>query len=101
MGAKSSQKLGKHPDWIQTHHTHMCVCPYTSMIVDVYFKHQRDAGSLMSVDLHRVTPVGGAQFGNIAVEVASTRWMPPRWPISSLTYLKEQLYQEDDRENLD
>ena len=31
-----------------------------------------------SVDLHRVTPVGGVQFGNIAVEVASTRWMPPR-----------------------
>jgi hypothetical protein len=34
-----------------------------------------------SVDLHRVTPVGGVQLGNIAV--ASTRWIPPRWPMIS------------------
>ena len=42
--------------------------------------------SSQSVDLHRVTPVGGVQFGNIAVEVASTRWMPPRWPFSTLYF---------------
>ena len=29
----------------------------------------------------------GVQFGNIAVEVASTRWVPPRWPISTMSFL--------------